>query len=378
MKEKILFVDDDTKLLSGLKRILHSQSEQWDLYFADTIDQAYEILDSNKIDVAMLDINMPKKNGFELLGHIKEDLKKSGIEVIMLTGMRNKSLKRKALNHGATDLINKPISKEDLIARINSVLRTKKYRDDLIEKNQLLEDQLIQSQKMQIVGILAAGVIHDLKNILAIIRGYPDIIKLRIEKDKPVDRQIENIKKAVNRATRLTIQILDLTREDSDSQKFCNLAEIINEAFSIVKPIFSKTIDFNLDIPDIPAKIKANPTQITQVILNLLINAKKAIPEDGGEININLKEVTFSNSNKYPAGDYYQLAISDNGKGMDEETLENIFTPRYTTRSSKGGYGLGLFIIQTIVKKHGGFIDVQSELNQGSTFKILFNKENIN
>lgn len=372
MNGKILFVDDDDKLLSGLKRILHEKKEEWQMFFVNRAETAYQHLEQEDIDVAILDINMPEENGFELLTHIKTDLKSRGIEVIMLTGLKNKNLKRKALNMGATDLINKPVSKEDLIARIKSVLRTKKYRDNLEEKKSLLEDQLIQSQKMQIVGILAAGVIHDLKNILSIIRGYPDIIKLRLENDKPVERQINNIKKAVNRASQLTLQILDLTRRTNEPRQDCDLTEIVNEAFHIIKPIFPKTIKFDINIPEESAKINANSTQITQILLNLFINAKKAISEDDGRISIDLTTVNYESNQKYPEGKYYRLAVSDNGVGMDQETMDNIFTARYTTRSSSGGLGLGLFIIKTIVNRHNGFIEVESEPNQGTTFKVLF------
>ena len=376
MQGTILFVDDDQKLLSGLKRILHNKNDEWQLLFANTVDQAHQFLAEKSIDVAVLDINMPRKNGFDLLGYIKQDLEDARIEVIMLTGLKNKDLKRKALNLGATDLINKPISKQDLIARINSVLRTKKYSDDLVDKNKLLEDQLIQSQKMQIVGTLAAGVIHDLKNILSIIRGYPDIIKLRIEKDKPIDRQVDNIKKAVNRASRLTVQILELTRPHADCQQKCDLVEIVNESYNIVKPIFDKTIQFEINMPEIDAEIEANPTQISQVLLNLFINAEKAVSEKDGKIQVDLTEVHYDDESQYPAGDYYKLSMTDNGRGMDQKTIDNIFTPQYTTRASKGGYGLGLFIIRTIVERHAGLIDVESEPGQGTTFNILFNRNN--
>ncbi|MCF7886333.1 MAG: response regulator [Candidatus Marinimicrobia bacterium] len=371
MNGNIIFVDDDEKLLSGLKRMLYGKKDVWNMFFVKTTDQAYKMLADKAIDVAVLDINMPKKNGFELLGYIKNELESRGIEVVMLTGLKNKDLKRKALNLGATDLINKPVSKEDLIARINSVLRTKKYRDDLIEKKGLLEEQLIQSQKMQIVGILAAGVIHDLKNILSIIRGYPDIIKLRIEHDKPVDRQISNIKKAVNRASQLTLQILDLTRPDTDAKGICDLTDIIKESFSIVQPIFPKTTKFNLEIPDISAKVDANATQITQILLNLFINAKEAISEDNGKIDVKLDKVSYNHESDQDAGQYYQISVTDNGKGMDQETIEKIFKARYTTRKEDGGFGLGLFIINTLVKKHNGYIEVESEPHEGTTFNIL-------
>ncbi len=374
MPKKILFIDDDERLLAGLRRLLSSQRSVWDMRFANTVDHAYEVISQNKIDVVILDISMPKQNGFELLKHIKKDSAYSGTEVIMLTGLKNKDLKRRALNLGATDLINKPISKEDLTARINSVLRTKSYRDSLVEKNRLLEDQLIQSQKMQIVGILAAGVIHDLKNILSIIRGYPDIIQLRIQKDKPVEKHLNKIKNAVDRAKQLTLQILELSRPDPDTVKTCNLAEIIKEASNIVQPILAKNIDFSIEIPSDKAYINANATQITQILLNLFINAHQAIPinNGGGKINVALSTEKIMDHGKCPNGKYHKLTVADSGQGMDQETLNKIFIPRYTQKNKSGGFGLGLFIVQTVVKRHNGFIKVESKPNQGTTFKVLF------
>jgi len=374
MPKKILFIDDDEKLLAGLRRLLSSQRSVWDMQFANTVDRAYHIISQNIIDVVILDISMPKQNGFELLKYIKKDSESSGTEVIMLTGLKNKDLKRKALNLGATDLINKPISKEDLVARINSVLRTKNYRDSLVEKNRLLEDQLIQSQKMQIVGILAAGVIHDLKNILSIIRGYPDIIQIRIQKDKPVEKHLNKIKNAVDRAKQLTYQILELSRPHPETIENCNLTAIIKEASTIVQPILSKNINFSVEIPADKTYINANATQITQILLNLFINASQAIPSNngGGQINVALTTEKIRGNSEYPDGKYHKLIVADSGKGMDQETLDRIFIPQYTKKSKTGGFGLGLFIVQTVVKRHNGFIKVESKPNQGTTFKVLF------
>lgn len=371
MKPKILFIDDDEKLLAGLKRILYACRDSWEMIFLNRPEQVYARLEQQKVDVVVLDISMPGRSGFDILQHIKSRTELRDIEVIMLTGLKQKDLKRKALDWGATDLINKPVSKEDLIARIQSVLRIKEYRDILIEKNRQLEDQLIKSQRMQIVGTLAAGVVHDLKNIFSIIRGYPDIIRLRMEKDKPIDRQLEKIKGAVDRATKLAYQILNLSRADSDSEEVCSLNDIINEAYGIIQPTLPNLIDIHFELSDDPSFVKANPTQLIQVLLNLILNAKEAIPQGtAGRIAIRLQTIQVADDSECRKGTYHQITVSDNGEGIDQGSIERIFKSRYTTKDSEGGCGLGLYIIQTIVKRHGGYLNVESELKEGTVFNI--------
>ena len=141
MSPNILFLDDDVKILKSIKRFLKKYSNDWNVHFATTYAEAIPLLKDSSIDLALLDINLPGKNGFDLLEHIKTTPEYQDIETVMITGMDESDLKRKALKRGASDLLHKPIEAEDLIARIQATLKSKFYKDQLAEKNKILEQR---------------------------------------------------------------------------------------------------------------------------------------------------------------------------------------------------------------------------------------------
>ncbi len=237
-----------------------------------------------------------------------------------------------------------------------------------------LEAQLLQSQRMETIGRLAGGVAHDFNNLLTVIRGYCDLVIDRTSKDPVAKNQLSHIDKATGQATALTKQLLAFSRRQVLQPKVFDLNALVLDASKMLKRLVGDDIELEAHTaPDLGA-VKADPSQIEQVILNLVVNARDAMPS-GGKIAIETANVELDGAYVLEhlgakAGNYVMMAVSDTGSGIDEQTIAHIFEPFFTTKELGKGTGLGLSMVYGIVKQSGGSIWVYSEKNRGSTFKV--------
>jgi len=236
-----------------------------------------------------------------------------------------------------------------------------------------LADQLRVSQKMQAVGELAGGVAHDFNNLLMIVKGHAEMLLDRIDSSS-ARHNLEQIQGATERAATLTRQLLAFSRKQVLQPKVLDLNNVVA---GMIK-MFSRVIGENIDLAFLPgsklAPVKADPGQMEQVLLNLVVNARDAMP-DGGRLtietcNVELDSVSASQHSVMEAGSYVMLIVTDTGCGMDAGTQARIFEPFFTTKGQGKGTGLGLATVYGVVKQSGGFIWVYSEVDHGSTFKI--------
>ena len=242
------------------------------------------------------------------------------------------------------------------------------------EKLRLSEEQLRMSQKLEAVGQLAGGVAHDFNNILTVITGYSDILMKKTAEDDPNRGKVEEIKRAAERASSLTHQLLAFSRKQVLQPKLFKLNTLVADIGKMLQRLIGEDIELAMVLTDDSAEINADPGQIEQVLMNLVVNARDAMP-NGGKITIETANVEIDRAYAethiaVQPGSYAMLAVSDNGVGMDDETKKHIFEPFYTTKEQGKGTGLGLSTVYGIVNQSGGNIWVYSEAGQGTIFKI--------
>jgi two-component system cell cycle sensor histidine kinase/response regulator CckA len=244
---------------------------------------------------------------------------------------------------------------------------------DLTERKQL-EDQLRQAHKMEAIGRLAGGVAHDFNNILMVINGYSHLLLLDLPADNPMRTQLEEIKKAGDRAAALTRQLLVISRKEVIERKVLSLNDTVNAMEQLLRRLIGENIGLNVRLAADLWRAKADPAQLEQLLLNLAANARDAMP-NGGELTIETANAELGEEQslwheQVAPGRYVMLNVSDTGIGMDAETRYRIFEPFFTTKERGKGTGLGLAIIHGIVKQNDGHIWLYSEPGHGTIFKI--------
>ncbi|RPI06942.1 MAG: PAS domain S-box protein [Ignavibacteriae bacterium] len=244
-----------------------------------------------------------------------------------------------------------------------------------ISEQKKLQGQLLQAQKNQSIGTLAAGIAHDFNNILGIVLGYASMLERSAGNNKKISEYSRIITQAVNRGAALVRQILTFARKTDIILAPMNLNDLLNEIISMLSQTFPRVITFHKEVErDLPV-IHADRMQIHQSLLNLFVNARDAMP-NGGAITIKVEKLTKARvQEKFPSADqdfYVCLNVADTGEGMTDATRRQIFDPFFTTKEQGKGTGLGLAVVYGVIQSHHGFIDVESTLGHGSTFQLYF------
>lgn len=266
-----------------------------------------------------------------------------------------------------------------IIYENGSPVRVQGIARDISERKHL-EDQSRQSRKMAAIGVLAGGIAHDFNNLLTVINGYSDLTLKKMSIEDPLRHNIEEVKHAGDRAAVLTGQLLVFSRKQVLKPSVHNLSTAILNIEKMLRRIIKESIEFRLVLDPNLGNIKADRGQIEQVIMNLAINARDAMP-DGGTLtietqNVYLDEDYVSQHIEIEPGPFVKMTVTDSGDGMDEETQQRVFEPFFTTKDLGRGTGLGLSTVYGIVKQSGGDIMVYSEVGHGTTFKIYLPRVN--
>jgi len=294
-----------------------------------------------------------------------EELKRKGVmrdyELTYLT----KSGKRIPMSFNASIMKNKKGQIIGIVAGAKDLTKIKQ-----------VEAELRQAQKMEALGLLAGGIAHDFNNILTGIKGYVQLTQLEISPSSSVYKNLKEIENLSNRASDLTQRILAFSRRQVLKPKNIDLNIVVSDLMKLIRRIVGEQISLKFIESKTPARLYADSSQIEQILLNLCVNAKEAMPE-GGELIIEIKNILlgedFCKSHpKTKPGQYVLLSIKDTGIGMDDATKERIFEPFFTTKGPDKGTGLGLSTVYGIVNQHDGFIQVFSKLEKGTTFEVYF------
>ncbi len=237
------------------------------------------------------------------------------------------------------------------------------------------EEQLRQAQKMEAVGRLAGGIAHDFNNLLTVINGYDDLLLDGLDSSYPLRESVVEIKRAAERASALTGQLLAFSRRQILSPRLLDLNGLLSNMEVMLRRLLGEDISLAISLGEALGLIRADPSQVEQVIMNLAANARDAMPR-GGRMRIATENcddgIPVDPASEPPQGPAVSLVVSDTGQGMDQDTLSHIFEPFFTTKEKGKGTGLGLSIVYGIVTQSGGTIDVSSRPGQGSTFMLRF------
>jgi two-component system cell cycle sensor histidine kinase/response regulator CckA len=269
-------------------------------------------------------------------------------------------------------------SSASTIVKAGQVERLVIVNRDVTERKRL-EEQFRQSQKMEAVGRLSGGVAHDFNNLLGVIIGYGEVVQEGTAADSPLRTCVEEMLKAGHRAASLTRQLLAFSRQQVLDPRVLDLNAVVKDMEKMLKRLISEDIHFRTDLDSGLARIKADQGQIEQVVMNLVVNARDAMP-NGGKMEITTRNFHMDDNfvRRYPypvqVGDYVLLTVADTGIGMDATTRSRVFEPFFTTKEKGKGTGLGLSTVYGVIKQSGGYIEVTSEPGAGAIFKIYLPK----
>jgi len=269
----------------------------------------------------------------------------------------------------------------ELMTRADRALYADKQTRNAEQQVRAAEAAMVQQQKMVTVGQMAGGVAHDFNNLLTVIRGYSELLLDYIPKGDALRDKVEEIDRAAQRAATLTRQLLSFTRKQPpDPEHRIDLNKMVSSMQMMIRSLLTRAHLVNLEFATELGLTRGDQNQIEQMVLNLVINARDAMPS-GGTVtlrtgNVELDEAFVSQHPGSRAGSYVFLSVSDTGVGMTEEVKSHIFEPFFTTKDVEQGTGLGLAIVYGVVKQTGSYISVESEVNHGSTFTVYFPRAN--
>ena len=365
---RILAVDDDPQARALIEMALADAPFQYHLEIAGTAASGLRRIAAEEHDVYLIDQQLPDGNGVELIHRAKtEGLTRP---FILMTGHGSGALDEAALREGAADYVEKHMVGAHLERSIRYALRNWQSARALFDR----EEQLRQAQKMEAIGRLAGAVAHDFNNLLTAIIGYADMIA---ERDNPQEtyRDAAEIRNVADRAATLTRQLLAFSRKQFLDPVVLDLNEAIGGLLQVLPRMIGERIHIHMKLAARLAPIMADASQIEQTLLNLVLNARDAMPE-GGDLTIETANTVLdldrlaSEGLTMPPGDFVMLRVSDTGTGMDDATRARAFEPFFTTKPKGKGTGLGLATVYGIVDQSGGQISFDTAPGRGTTFRI--------
>ena len=360
---KILLVEDNPGDARLIKETLsEAAADQFEIVCTERLDLALAHIAQYECDVILLDITLPDSSGLHTFERMHAQA--PSVPTIVLTGLDVETLGTEAVQKGAQDYLIK--GQEDSPLLVRSI----RYA---IERK-LLENQLLQSNKLESVGELAGGVAHEFNNLLTSIMGYTQLGIAALPSGDPVRSDLEAVLRSAERASKLASQLLVFSRKKVNEPKVFDLNQLILNIGKLLRSVIDKDVEFVMLLsPDLDL-VLADPDQVEQVLMNLVVNARDAMPTGGKLVietaNLNVDQAQAGRWNCL-LGNYVSLTVNDNGIGMSEEVKRKAFDPFFTTKETGKGTGLGLSICYGIVKQNGGHIECESEIGNGTSFKIF-------
>jgi signal transduction histidine kinase len=366
---RILIVDDDPQARGLIEMALADARFQPVLDVATNVRTGLDRIRGDEHDIYLIDQQLPDGTGIELI----TEARSRGVHkpFILLTGHGSHALDEEASSAGASDYVEKHMVTAQLERSIRYALRTWQTTRLLHDR----DEQLRHAQKMEAIGRLAGGVAHDFNNLLTAIIGYTDLVAEHLEETNPICRDVSEIRKAADRGAALTRQLLAFSRKQFLTPTVVDLNETVSGLLQMLPRSIGEHIRTTVRLAPDLARVKADASRMDQVLVNLALNARDAMP-DGGDLTIETSNVTLSEPRLraeglgLKPGFYVMLSIADTGTGMDAETRQRAFEPFFTTKPQGKGTGLGLATVYGIVDQSGGAISIESGPGTGTIIRI--------
>jgi len=361
----ILHLEDDPNDAELIQLALEADGITSVILRVQTRDDFVSALERGGIDLIFSDFDLPAFDGLSAAEIVQTSW--STIPLILVSGSLDEDLTIDSFKIGATDCV----PKSDLSRLVPAVRRAMREVEQESEQRQL-QAQVIESQKLELISQLSSGVAHDFNNLLAIIVGYSDLITSQFGQNSILRKYTDEIRHASNRAAGLTRQLLVFSRRQLVRPEVINPNDAVNEMDQLLRRLIDQKIEIVIHAGSKTGFVNADSGHIGQVLVNLVLNARDAMP-DGGQVSIETGNVTLDKNyadlhRGVIPGEYVMLTVSDTGTGMSKEVKAHLFEAFFTTKPF--GTGLGLATCRTIVQQAGGHIDVISEIGEGTTFKI--------
>ena len=368
-KIRILLVDDDPQARPLIQMSLAEAPFEPELDVAPTARLGLERILADEHDIYLIDQQLPDGTGVSVIHNARS----RGVHkpFILLTGYGSGALDREASRQGAADYVEKHLVGAHLERSIRYALRTWQSTRLLHDR----DEQLRHAQKMEAIGRLAGGVAHDFNNLLTAIIGYTDLLAERIDPADQTARDVAGIRKAADRAAALTRQLLAFSRKQFLNPTVLDLNETVSGMLQILPRVIGEHIQTTVALAGDLTRVRADASQMEQVLVNLVLNARDAMP-DGGQVTIETSNVSLGapririENLSIDPGPYVMLAVTDSGIGMDDATRARVFEPFFTTKPKGKGTGLGLATVYGIVEQSGGGISITTAPGRGTSVRI--------
>ena len=366
---RILLVDDDPQAEALIDLALADARFDRVIEVAPTVAAGIDRIRADEHDIYLIDQHLPDGTGVDLIARARTGV--GGKPFILLTGYGSGDIDDAASRAGAADYVEKHLVREQLERSIRYALRNWQAGRMLLDR----EEQLRQAQKMEAIGRLAGGVAHDFNNLLTAIIGYADLITERLNPADQTAREVAEIRKAADRAAALTRQLLTFSRKQFLDPSVINLNDIVVSLLQMLPRVIGEHIQTVSTLEPTLARVRADASQMEQVFVNLVLNARDAMPT-GGRLTIHTENVTLTDERlaaeglRVAPGRYARLSIADTGIGMDAATRARAFEPFFTTKPKGKGTGLGLGTVYGIVEQSGGAIHLDSAPGKGTTVAV--------
>jgi two-component system, cell cycle sensor histidine kinase and response regulator CckA len=365
----LLLVDADDSYAAFVASQLETSPVRMSMERVGSVAGAISALEKGHFHAVLLDLALPDSDGVSTIDSLQGS--RGALPLIILAAAHDEVIAGQVVQRGAQDYLVKSRTDAELLHRsIRYACDRAEWRRDIVRR----EAELRQAHKMEAIGRLAGGVAHDFNNVLTAIFGYADLLLDQIAAEDPRRADVQEIRKAAERAAALTRQLLAFSRKQMIQPRVLNLNEVIDSLHPLLARLVGEDITLAIDTAADLSTVQADPGQIEQILMNLAANARDAMPE-GGQLTIQTKNagVEEDDARGRPGlrpGAYVTLSVTDTGTGVPEDVRVHIFEPFFTTKSQGKGTGLGLATVYGIVKQNGGGIYLDSEEGKGTRFLI--------